>query len=111
MSLVFITPAVAGPYDLGNVVVRTALNVDPETTVVNAVSDPIPYILGGVKLDIRSIDVNLNRSAYTINPTNCQPFGVNAGISGGGGNPADEPATWFDGDQEHTVHRHRLQRS
>jgi len=92
VSLVFITPAVAGPYDLGNVVVRTALNVEPETTVVHAVSDPIPFILGGVKLDIRSIDVNLNRSSYTINPTNCSPFGVNATISGGGGNPNDEAA-------------------
>jgi hypothetical protein len=93
VSLVFITPAVAGPYDLGNVVVRTALNVEPETTVVNAVSDEIPYILGGIKLDIRSIDVDLNRSSYTINPTNCSPFGVSAAVSGGGGNPND-PAAW-----------------
>lgn len=93
VSLVFITPGVAGPYDLGNVVVRTALNVEPETTVVNAVSDEIPYILGGIKLDIRSIDVDLNRSSYTINPTNCSPFGVSAAVSGGGGNPND-PATW-----------------
>ena len=93
VSLVMIVPAVAGPYDLGTEVIRTALNIDPETTVVNAVSDEIPFILGGVKLDIRSIDVNLNRNSYTINPTNCSPFGVNAAISGGGGNPAD-PAAW-----------------
>jgi hypothetical protein len=93
VSLVFITPAVAGPYDLGNVVVRTALNVAPETGVVEAVSDEIPYILGGVKLDIRSINVNINRSSYTINPTNCSAFGVHAAISGGGSDPAN-PAAW-----------------
>ena len=93
VSLVFITPAVAGPYDLGNVVVRTALNVEPETGVVDAVSDEIPFILGGVKLDIRSIDVNINRSSYTINPTNCSAFGVHAAISGGGADPAN-PAAW-----------------
>ncbi len=94
VSLVFIVPAVAGPYDLGTDVVRTALNVEPETTVVHAVSDELPYILGGVKLDIRSIDVNLNRNSYTINPTNCSPFGVIGAISGGGGNPTD-PAQWL----------------
>ena len=93
VSLAMIVPAVAGPYDLGTDVVRTALNVNPETTVVNAVSDEIPYMLGGVKLDIRSIDVNLNRNSYTINPTNCSAFGITANISGGGANPAD-PAAW-----------------
>jgi hypothetical protein len=93
VSLVFIVPAVAGPYDLGTDVVRTALNVDPETAVVTAVSDDIPFILGGIKLDIRSIDVNLNRNSYTINPTNCSPFGVTANIFGGGANP-NEPAVW-----------------
>ncbi len=93
VSLVFIVPAVAGPYDLGTDVVRTALNVEPETTVVHAVSDEVPFMLGGVKLDIRSIDVNLNRSSYVINPTNCSPFGVIGAISGGGGNPND-PAAW-----------------
>jgi hypothetical protein len=50
-------------------------------------------MLGGVKLDIRSIDVNLNRNSYVINPTNCSPFGIIGAISGGGGNPTD-PAAW-----------------
>ncbi len=100
VSLVFILPAVAGPYDLGNVAVRNALNVDPETAVVTAVSDEIPFILGGVKLDVRSIDVSINRDAYTINPTNCSPFGVNAAISGGGANPTD-PAAWFTVNKSH----------
>ena len=58
LSMVFITPAVAGPYDLGNVVVRTALNVDPETAEIHAVSDEIPNVFGGVKLDIRAINLD-----------------------------------------------------
>ena len=82
-----------GPYDLGTDVVRTALNVDPETTDVNAVSDDVPFILGGVKLDIRSIDVNLNRNSFTLNPTNCSAVRDHRDISGGGGNPND-PAAW-----------------
>ena len=60
LSMVVITPAVAGPYDIGTVVVRVALNVNPETAQINAVSDPIPNVFGGVKLDIRAIDVNVN---------------------------------------------------
>jgi hypothetical protein len=89
LSLVVITPAVAGPYDLGNVVVRVALNVNPETAQINAVSDPIPNVFGGVKLDIRSIDVNVDRSQFMLNPTNCAKGQATTGtLNGGGGNPA-----------------------
>ena len=94
LSMVFVTPAVAGPYDLGTVVVRAKLDVDPETAQVHAVSDPIPYIFGGVKLDIRAIEVLVNRQNFTLNPTTCrEPFAIASTIFGGGGNPAD-PASW-----------------
>lgn len=94
VSMVFVTPAVAGPFDLGSVVVRAALNVDKETAVVNAVSDTIPDVFGGVKLDIRTIDVAINRSNFTVNSTTCrEPFAIAAGIFGGGANPLD-PASW-----------------
>jgi hypothetical protein len=100
ISMVFVTPAVAGPYDLGTVVVRVAINVDPETAEVHAVSDPIPFIFGGVKLDIRAIDVSINRKNFTLNPTTCrEPFAVRSSIFGGGGDPAD-PASWFESKQE-----------
>jgi hypothetical protein len=94
LSMVFVTPAVAGPYDLGTVVVRAALNIDPETAEVHAVSDPIPHIFGGVKLDIRTIDVSIDRSRFTLNPTTCRrAFFTRSTIFGGGGNPND-PAKW-----------------
>jgi hypothetical protein len=100
VSLVFVTPAVAGPYDLGTVVVRTALNVEPETAEVTAVSDPIPYVFGGVKLDIRSIDVSISRTGFTRNPTTCrEPFSIAAEIFGGGADPAD-PASWLASKQQ-----------
>lgn len=95
LSMVFVVPGVAGPYDLGTDVVRTALYVDPETAEVHAVSDTIPYIFGGVKLDIRSIDVSINRQNFTLNPTTCrEPFSIRSSIFGGGANPASE-AAWF----------------
>ena len=94
LSMVFITPAVAGPYDLGNVVVRAALNVNPETAEVRAVSDPIPNVFGGVKLDIRKIHLVVDRAQFALNPTTCrEPLPVNSTISSGGGNPLDE-AQW-----------------
>jgi hypothetical protein len=93
LSMVFVNPAVAGPYDLGTVVVRAALFVNPETAEVKAVSDTIPYIFGGVKLDIRSIDVSINRNNFTLNPTTCrEPFSIRTSLFGGGGNPASEAA-------------------
>jgi hypothetical protein len=94
VSLVFITPAVAGPYDLGTVVVRVALHIDPETAEVHAVSDEIPDVFGGVQLSIQGISVGLDRQKFTLNPTTCrEPFQIRSRIWGGGGDPAD-PAQW-----------------
>jgi hypothetical protein len=89
LSLVVITPAVAGPFDLGTVVVRVALNVNPSTAQVNAVSDPIPNVFGGVQLDIRSIDVNIDRSKFMLNPTNCAASATTGVLNGGGANPSN----------------------
>jgi hypothetical protein len=95
VSLLFVTPALAGPYDLGTVVVRAAAYVDPETAQVRVVSDPIPDVFGGVKLGIRALDVTVRRPRFTVNPTTCrEEFSINADAFGGGANPAD-PAAWF----------------
>ncbi len=99
ISMVFVVPAVAGPYDLGTDVVRVAAFVDPETAEVHAVSDPIPFIFGGVKLDIRSIDISVNRQNFTVNPTTCrEPFSIRSSIFGGGSDPAN-PGAWFESKQ------------
>jgi hypothetical protein len=76
LSLAVVTPAVAGPFDLGTVVVRNALNIDPETAQVHAVSDPLPTILQGIPLDLRSIAIKLDRPEFTLNPTNCNPLAI-----------------------------------
>jgi hypothetical protein len=76
LSLAVITPATAGPYDLGTVVVRAALYVDPSTTQVTAKSDPIPQILQGIPLDVRSIALRLDKPDFTLNPTSCDPFAI-----------------------------------
>lgn len=78
LSLAIVTPAVAGPYDLGAVVVRSALEVEPYTAQITVRSDPIPPELKGIPLDIRSIAVKIDRSGFTLNPTNCEAMSVGA---------------------------------
>jgi hypothetical protein len=89
LSLAVVAPAVAGPFDLGNVVVRNALHIDPETAKITAVSDPIPTIIHGIPLDLRDLRVNLDRPNFTLNPTSCDPLSVNATVSGDEGASAD----------------------
>lgn len=89
LSMVTITPAVAGPFDLGTVVVRVALNVEPETAQIHAVSDVIPDVFGGVKLDLRSINLDIDRSQFAINPTNCAAQATTGAINGGGADPTN----------------------
>jgi hypothetical protein len=81
LSLEIITPAVAGPFDLGVVAVRTALNVDEHSAQIHAVSDPIPSILQGIPLDVRSIALNMNRPQFTLNPTSCDAMAVLGGTT------------------------------
>lgn len=92
LSLAVITPATAGPFDLGTVVVRVALFVDPETAQVHAVSDPIPHVFGGALLDLRSVSVALDRKNFALNPTNCSAMSVGGALHGGGANPLDPAA-------------------
>lgn len=92
LSLAVITPATAGPFDLGSVVVRVALFVEPETAQVHAVSDPIPHVFGGALLDIRAINVKLDRPKFSLNPTNCSAFATSGALRGGGSNPLDPAA-------------------
>ncbi len=80
LSMAIVTPAVAGPFDLGTVVVRAALYVDPETARITVRSDPIPTMLAGIPLDVRSIAVNVSRNRFTLNPTNCSPASVAATV-------------------------------
>jgi hypothetical protein len=76
LSLEIITPAIAGPFDLGVVAVRTALQVDPRTAQITAESDPIPTILHGLPLDVRQIALDMDRPDFTLNPTSCEPKAI-----------------------------------
>jgi hypothetical protein len=92
LSLAVITPATAGPFDLGTVVVRVALLVDPKTAQVTTVSDPLPHIYAGTLLDVRGVSVKIDRPEFSLNGTNCNPSSFAGTVRGGGANPADPAA-------------------
>jgi hypothetical protein len=70
--------AVAGPFDLGTVVVRQELFVDRVDAHITVVSDPFPTILEGIPLRVRSINVDIDRPGFTLNPTSCAPKQIRA---------------------------------
>jgi uncharacterized repeat protein (TIGR01451 family) len=74
LSVIAITPALAGPFDAGTIVVQEALTLNPKTAEVEvdgSASDPIPHILKGIPLKLRELRVQVDRSNFTLNPTSC----------------------------------------
>ena len=102
LSIVAIDAATVGPFDLGVIVVRSAIEVNPQTAQVSidsAGSDPIPHILGGIPLRLRDIRIYIDRPNFTLNPTSCQPFSVASTLTGSSApftNPKDISATASD---------------
>jgi hypothetical protein len=80
LSISIVTPAVAGPFDLGTVVVRSAVYVDSKTAQITAVSDPIPSILQGIPLDVRTVQIALDKPNFSLNPTSCDPMAVSGSL-------------------------------
>jgi Domain of unknown function DUF11 len=85
LSVVSITPALAGPFDAGTVVVREALTLNPETAEVQVdgkSSDPIPHILKGIVLKVRDLRVYVDKPEFILNPTSCDPSSAKATLFG-----------------------------
>jgi hypothetical protein len=80
-GLSFVVPTVAGPFNLGDVIVRAAINVDPHTAQITVSSDPLPTILQGIPLDVRTVNVTIDRQGFTFNPTSCEPLSVGGTVT------------------------------
>jgi hypothetical protein len=85
-GLSIVNPAKAGPFDLGTVVVRAKIEVDPLTAALTITSDnsgpyKIPTILDGIPLQIKHVNVTINRPGFTFNPTNCDPQTITGSLS------------------------------
>jgi hypothetical protein len=87
-GLAVVVPAKAGPFDLGIVVVRQALQIDPTDAHATAISDPFPTILQGIPLRLRRIDVALDRPGFMLNPTSCDPMKIDGLVTSVAGTEA-----------------------
>jgi hypothetical protein len=93
-SVVAVDAATVGPFDLGVVIVRSAIKVDPQTAQVSidsAGSDPIPHIIDGIPIHLRDIRVYISKPGLTLNPTSCAPSAV-ASVLKGSGNVFSDPS-------------------
>ena len=77
-------PAVAGPFNLDEdgkpITVRGSVKIDPTTAQATIATDPFPTMLQGVPVDVRSVEVAVNRPGFVFNPTNCEPLEVTARV-------------------------------
>jgi hypothetical protein len=86
-SVVAIDSALVGPFDLGTVIVRSAVRIDPETAQASidaTGTDPIPHIIDGIPIHLRDIRAYIDRPNFTLNPTSCEPFTVASALNGAG---------------------------
>jgi hypothetical protein len=88
LSVAVIAPALAGPFDLGTVLVRSALRIDPRAARASAASDPLPSELHDIPLALRDVRVLLDRPRFALNPTSCAEKRVAATLSSEQGHTA-----------------------
>ena len=91
-SIISRVPAQAGPFDLGVVVNRAAIAIDPNDATATVTTDPLPQILEGVPLAYRTINATVDRAGFTFNPTGCTEKQISATVvatSGAVANPKD----------------------
>ncbi len=81
-GLSVVVPAKAGPFNLGDVVVRSAISVNPDTSVLTVTTNPLPQIVDGIPLRIQTVNVTIGRPGFIFNPTNCEAHQIAATVAG-----------------------------
>ena len=81
-GLEIVTPAKAGPFDLGFVTVRSKLFIDPHDASVTIVSDPLPTQIRGIPLQLKRVLVDVDRPNFQFNGTSCDPSAISGTVSG-----------------------------
>jgi hypothetical protein len=97
-GLSIVNPVKAGPFDLEHdtsnpnddppcdcIVVRAKIEVNPATadlTITTDQSGPhaIPHLIDGIPVQIKRVNVTINREHFTFNPTNCSPLALTGAI-------------------------------
>jgi len=87
-GLLTLVHAEAGPFNLGVVAVRSTLNVERRTSRILATTDPFPTILQGIPVDLKSVNILLDKEGFIFNPTNCAPLQFEGAVLSDEGNTA-----------------------
>ena len=90
-GLSIVTPIVAGPFNLGTIVTRAKIEIDPHTAQITVTTEPLPQIVDGVPTDLRLIDSVIDRPGFMFNPTSCEPSSFSG--TAWGADPPGQPAT------------------
>jgi hypothetical protein len=95
-GLSIVTPTKAGPFVLDEgapVVTRAKIDINPTTAAVTVTTGEIPRILDGIPLQVKTIDVNINRPNFAINPSSCEHMSVSGSVGGwdGASFPVSDP--------------------
>jgi hypothetical protein len=90
-GLSIVTPVLTGPFNLGTIITRAKIEVDPHTAQITVTTDPLPQIIDGVPTDLRTVNSVIDRPEFMVNPTNCSPQEFSGTATGtpppGGGGP------------------------
>jgi hypothetical protein len=87
-GLTFVVPSIAGPFNLGNVIARAKIQIDPSTAQVIATDEKVPTIVGGIPIRLKSLTVTINRQGFERNPTNCSVLTTESLLTGSLGTTA-----------------------
>ncbi len=96
LSIVAVDSALVGPFDLGVIIVRSAIRINPRSAQVSIDTqgeNPFPHIRDGIPLHLRDVRVYISRPSFTLNPTSCEPFQASSILLGAGerlGDPGDD---------------------
>ena len=94
LSIVAVVPKQAGPFDFGDEVVRSAVYVDPVTAQATAKADPLPQLVEGIPITYRTINVQLDRQGFSLNPTSCAAKETKADLTSTGGKSASPTSAY-----------------
>jgi uncharacterized repeat protein (TIGR01451 family) len=75
-GLSIVVPALAGPFNLGTIVLGARIEVNPSTAALSITSDPLPQNLDGIPLQIKTVNLDVDREGFVFNPTDCKPLAI-----------------------------------
>jgi hypothetical protein len=111
-GLSIVNPVKAGPFDLEHdtsnpnqdpacdcLVVRAKIEVNPSTAALTVTTNnedegyAIPHLIDGIPVQIKKVNVLINRPGFTFNPTSCDPMQITGSINSaeGASSPVSVP--------------------